>query len=306
MIAFLYAGQGSQIPGMGTDFYELDTLKPYFDALGDLKTVAFQGPAEALKQTETAQPVLAAFAMAVTALLAAHGLTPDVTGGLSLGQYSALAAAGMMDHQTLIQLTKVRGAAMADAAIATPGGMMAVLGMKAEEVQSLLVPLQESGTEVWLANDNMPGQQVIAGRSAALALTKEHLQKAGARRVIPLKTSGAFHTPLMASARQPLQEALLQMPLQKMQRPVYSNVTAHTLQEADIVADLLTQLTAPVRLREMLLQMQADGVDMYIEIGPGHVLADCVRRTLGKDTRVITIETLEDVHHVLEMWGGIV
>lgn len=306
MIAFLYAGQGSQVPGMGLDFYEDPACRGAFDALAELKPIVFEGPAEALNDTAVAQPALAAFAMAVTTALAAEGLVPAVTAGLSLGQYSALAAAGAMDTETLIRLTAARGKAMAEAAAAHPGGMMAVLGMDAAALREALAPLQAQGLAVWLANDNMPGQQVIAGSHASLAVAKDAL--AGqARRVLPLKTSGAFHTPLMAPAAAALALALDAATLRAPALPVYSNVSAAPLaaDPALIAADLLAQLTAPVRFREMLLAMQAAGVTHYIEIGPGHVLRDLVRRTLGKDVFAYSIEKREDVSDVLHSLGGL-
>ena len=241
-LAFLYAGQGSQHAGMGADLYAAyPAFRAVFDAAPAdlaLKELCFFGPEERLGQTQHTQPCMVAFAAGMTALLRERGIRPDYAAGLSLGEYSALHAAGVFDAQTAIGLVRFRGRAMEQAARGRPGTMAAVLKLDRSALQQVCAAAQACGT-VSIANYNCPGQLVIGGDAAAVERACVLALQAGARRCQPLRVSGAFHTSLMAPAGDALRERFRSLRFGPMAFPVLFNCTGDCLRPGQSIPDLL-------------------------------------------------------------------
>ncbi len=306
--AFLFPGQGSQYVGMGRDLYErFPEARARFEAadaaLGfPLTELMFgaggdaEAEAEALKQTDVTQPALYVHSLAATAVLEAHAFAPDVAAGHSLGEYSALAAAGAITFEDGLRLVRLRGRLMAEAGRQHPGTMAAILGMDDGDVERVCLEASEDGQVVHAANFNAPGQIVVSGDVRAvyraIALAKER----GARRAVPLPVSGAFHSPLMDHARDGLAHGLIHLDIRTPRCPVYLNVTAApTTDPEEIRARLLDQLMAPVKWAQTLVRMREDGAARFVEVGAGRVLSGLVRRTLGRDVETAPAGTAEQL-----------
>ena len=295
MTAFLFPGQGSQAPGMGADLYERSPeARAVFDeadaVLGfALTDLLFGHDAEALRPTEVTQPALYTHSLAADAVLRARGLRPDLAGGHSLGEWSALAAAGAFSFADGLRAVRRRGELMAQAGDVRPGAMSAVLGLDAGALEAVCREASDAGEGVVVpANYNDPGQIVISGDGAAVERAGALASAAGARRVVSLPVSGAFHSPLMAFARDGLAETLEALEIAEPQCPVVLNVTAEpTTDPGAIRARLLEQLTAPVRWAQSLQAMQAAGATRFVEVGTGKVLSGLVKRTLGRDAETV-------------------
>lgn len=292
-LAFVYAGQGSQYAGMGRDFYEdFAAYREVIDSLSvdfDLKKVSFEGPDEMLSKTEYTQPCMVAFAAGVNAMLAEEGISPQMAAGLSLGEYSALQAAGVFDAQTAVKLAAFRGQVMDEAVKDLPCGMTAVLGLEREKLQQVCDQASRLGV-VEITNYNCPMQLVIAGEQQAVDEAARLALEAGAKRCLPLKVSGPFHTSLLAGAADKLREEFIDIDFGEMQFPVIFNVTARPLGEEETLPKLLQdQVHNSVLFEDSVRYMAEQGIDTVVEIGPGKALSGFIRKTV-KGMKIFSIE----------------
>ena len=302
-IAFLYAGQGSQHPGMGADLYE---TYPQFRAVldgadldFDVKEVSFQDSQGVLNETRYTQPCMVAFAVGVTQILADEGIRPDDVAGLSLGEYSALQAAGVFNPQQAISLVAFRGKVMAEAAKGVPCGMTAVLGLDREKLEQACEQASSLGV-VAIANYNCPGQLVIGGHQAAVDEAARLAKEMGARRCMPLKVSGPFHTPLLKPAGDALAEKFKGETFGEMQVPVLFNCLGREKGENDTIPALLErQVQSSVYMEDTIRRLAELGVDTIVEIGPGKVLSGFVRKTTP-DIKTYAVETVADVQALVQ------
>ena len=278
--AYIFPGQGSQFPGMGKALYERSAeAREMMDRANGIlgfpiTDIMFGEDAEALKATRVTQPAI--FIHSVV-LARCSGLeAPAMAAGHSLGEFSALAAAGAMDFEDALRLVAVRASAMQKCCAKVPGTMAAVIKLPTETVEEICA---SCAGLVIPANYNSEGQIVISGEAEAVAEACAKMKEAGAKRALPLAVSGAFHSPLMEPARLELAEAIEKTPFRAPACPVYQNVTALPSMDPEVIKDnLLRQLTSPVRWTQTVLNMVADGADSFLEIGPGTVLQGLVKR----------------------------
>ncbi|HEX2111066.1 MAG TPA: ACP S-malonyltransferase [Gaiellaceae bacterium] len=279
-IAFCFPGQGSQQVGMGRAVAEaFPEARAVFDeassAAGfDVARLCFEGPIDDLTRTELQQPALVATSLACLRAVETAGIRADYVVGHSVGEYSALAAAGAVTDRDAVGLVRARGEAMAEAAGEHPGAMAAVLGLEDAVVEELCAAIEG----VWPANYNCPGQLVVSGENAAVDRLVEEASKRGARRTVKLRVSGAFHSPLVARAVERLRPAIGRVSWREPAPPFMSTVTARLESAARIGSVLLDQLTAPVRFTQAVRELVGQGVGVFVEIGPGQVLSGLLRR----------------------------
>jgi [acyl-carrier-protein] S-malonyltransferase len=285
MIAYIFPGQGSQYVGMGKDLYEqFPIAKKYFDEADSvlgffLSKICFEGPEEELKQTKNTQPAIFLHSVALWKLL--KRTNASMVAGHSLGEYSALVAAEAISFADAIKLVRLRGELMQKAGEENPGTMAAIVGLDASVVGEVTKKASEVGI-VQAANFNSPGQIVISGSVAGVRKAMEFAKERGAKLVKELVVSGAFHSPLMQSAKDGLKEALDAVAINDAKIPLYANVTAKSVQRAsEIRTLLLEQVTSPVRWEETVNNMVAGGATKFIEIGPGKVLQGLIKRTVA-------------------------
>ena len=295
-IAFIFPGQGAQACGMGQDFYEqTETGKRIFDKATEL--MGFSMPQlcfeenDRLDITEYTQAAMVTASIAMMRVLEENGIKPDVAAGLSLGEYCALAAAGVMSDEDAIRTVRQRGILMQEAVPVGEGAMAAILALDASAIEEVTGAMEG----VWIANYNCPGQIVISGEKAAVEDACEKLKAAGAKRAVMLNVSGPFHSGMLADAGEKLGEVLSQVELHEPQIPYVANVTAQYVKSAAEVKELLTrQVSSSVRWQQSVETMLADGVDRFIEIGPGKTLAGFIRK-INREATVINIEKFEDL-----------
>ncbi len=281
MKAYVFPGQGSQFKGMGADLYQKSPkAKELFDQADDilgfgLKKIMFEGSDEELKQTNVTQPAIFLHSVALAAV--ADDFAPDMVAGHSLGEFSALVAAGGLSFEDGLKLVAQRADAMQKACELQPSTMAAILGLSDGVVEEICASITEE--IVVAANYNCPGQIVISGTMEGIRIACEKLKEAGAKRALPLPVGGAFHSPLMEPAREELAQAIAETTFRTMPCPIYQNVTAAPSQNLeDIKANLIAQLTAPVRWTQSVENMVRDGAGTFIECGPGKVLQGLVRK----------------------------
>lgn len=302
-IAFLYAGQGSQRVGMGADFYEESpTYRKLIDEIGSAyKNLMHEGPEKVLSQTRNTQPCMALFAAGVTKMLFEKEIKPAYVSGLSLGEYSALYAAGVFDEKTVIDLVAFRGKAMEKAAEGIDCKMTAVLGSKREDVEEVCKELVDQGKGyVSIANYNCPGQYVICGESQAVEEAEKKVLEKSAKRCIPLKVSGPFHTKYMEPAGRALKKKFAEVTLKEMSIPVVFNVNGREIEESETIEELLEkQVQTSIFFEDCIRTLLAQGVDTVIEIGPGKVLSGFVKK-ISRQVRLLHIDTYEDYKNVID------
>ena len=344
-LAICYVGQGAQKTGMGKDFYENnEAFRSTFDRAAaalpfDLKQACFENPGDTLMQTAVTQPALVAFGSAVSAVLEEKGILEktDYVFGLSLGEYTALEAAGVWDAEEAVKIAAFRGKVMAEAAEGIDCAMSAVIGLEKKQVEDICTDIMRNiGTSgrkgaaadsvsgkdfrnglgpdagefaeqvdnrqlkngVWLTNDNCPGQVVISGDSASVAAAGEKAKSLGAR-VMSLHVSGPFHTPWMAPAGEALRSLFDGRAFGEEKIPVVHNFTARPQAAGESLSDLLVQqVQHGVRMRETIVWLLEQGVDTFLEVGPGHTLTGFVKKcakAAGKSVQTLTVETPEDL-----------
>jgi [acyl-carrier-protein] S-malonyltransferase len=301
MIAFTFPGQGSQAPGMGgawQDHPSWELVSEASEASGrDVERLLLHASAEELTETRNSQLATFVTSMVVLDAVERTGVEAALHAGHSLGEYSALTAAGTLSFEDGVRLVAERGEAMQAAADARPGTMAAVLGLDDDKVEEACTRTEGN---VWVANFNAPGQVVIAGDPEALAAAEVVAKGLGAKRIMHIKVGGAFHTPYMAPARERLRKAIDEADLRNSNRPVVANVDARSHTDAADWGSLLAaQLTSPVRWRQTLYHLDDLGANVLIELGPGKVLTGMAKRTLS-DKATIAIHTPEDVDKLLE------
>ncbi|RCW50082.1 ACP S-malonyltransferase [Paenibacillus prosopidis] len=296
--AFVFPGQGAQVVGMGKDVYEaFDRSRSIFDqadrALGfSLSSIIFEGPDEALKQTANTQPALLTVSIALLEALEGRGLKPDYVAGHSLGEYSALVAAGVLSFEDAVRTVRARGQFMEQAVPSGQGAMAAVLGSERETLSALCAAVTADGFAVELANVNCPGQIVVSGTAAGVQAVVERGKEAGAKRVIPLEVSGPFHSSLMKPAADNLQSTLAGIEMRDASIPVVANVTARFATAADDIRGLLVeQVSSPVLWEDSVRYLIEQGVDTFVEIGSGTVLAGLIKK-IDKNVRIISVNSI--------------
>lgn len=300
-IAFIFPGQGAQEPGMGKDFYENSaSAREVFDQaeslLGlDMKKLCFEENDE-LNITEYTQIALLTACMAMERVVREQGVAPQVTAGLSLGEYCAIVSAGGMELSDAMRLVRKRGILMQEAVPAGQGSMAAVLGMDGPSIEKVL----EGREGVWIANYNCPGQIVITGYKTPVGEASKALQEAGAKRVLPLNVSGPFHSPLMQPAGEGLKEIFAGMKMSPLKVPYVTNMTAEYVDDIAQTEELLIrQVSSSVRWQQSVEKMIAAGVDTFVEIGPGRTLNGFLRK-IDRQVKGYNIRTWEEMQKVCE------
>lgn len=298
-IAFIFPGQGAQKCGMGKDFYEQsEAAREVFDTASDLldidmKALCFEEN-DKLDITEYTQAALVTTCIAMAKVAEEKGLKPDVSAGLSLGEYCAIWAAGGISYEDAITTVRKRGILMQEAVPAGEGAMAAVMGMTGEEIERVIEDIEG----VSIANYNCPGQIVITGVTEAVKDASEKLSQSGARRVVPLNVSGPFHSAMLNEAGEKLSEVLKEVSLSPLQIPYVTNVTADYVEDINETKGLLSvQVASSVRWQQSMEKLIADGVETFVEIGPGKTLAGFMRK-IDKNVKVYNIGTFEDVDKV--------
>lgn len=294
--AFLFPGQGVQKCGMGEDFYRSSPQAArLFDEAGkaiglDMKALCFEKN-DLLDQTEYTQAALVTTYLAISRELEQRGIKPDITAGLSLGEYAAIAVAGAMSDLEAIRLVRKRGMLMQHTVPAGEGAMCAILALDEKKIEEVLDDIPD----VTIANYNCPGQIVITGKTEAVKIAAEKLKEAGARRTLMLNVSGPFHSPMLKAAEKDLRQELEQIQFKKLQIPYVTNVNAQKITEESEIADLLVrQMYSPVRWMQSMQTLIEDQVDTFIEIGPGKTLEGFLKK-IDKNVQVLHVSCWEDL-----------
>lgn len=311
-IAFIFSGQGAQYVGMGKELYDAyPVCKNVFDraneVLGfDIKNLIFNGEKEELNITENTQPAILTTSIAILSILKERGIIADITAGLSLGEYSALVASEAIDFDTALKLVKKRGHIMQEAVPLGIGAMAAVIGLGEDKIKLILNGISDAGT-VEIANYNTPNQIVIGGEKDAVNLAQVKLTEAGARKVIPLKVSGPFHTSMLNNASKELGEYLKDIKFNEPKLKVITNVTGDFITDKNEINSLLEkQVKSSVKWSKTIEKMLEEGIDTFIEIGPSKTLSSFVKeisRNKKANVNIFNVEDLKSLDKTLE--GGV-
>ena len=300
--AFMFPGQGAQYVGMGKDFYDaLPVCREMFELAGkasglDVTALCFEEN-DRINITEYTQIAMLAAEVAILKAVEEKGIRADVTAGLSLGEYGALTVGGVMSPADVFKVVRQRGIYMQEA-VPTGGAMTAVMGLDAEKIEAVC---EETEGIVSIANYNCPGQIVITGEELAVKAAAEKLSAAGAKRCVPLKVSGPFHSQMLAGAGEKLDRVLADVEIGEIRIPYIANVTADYVTDPGQVKELLTrQVSSSVRWQQTIERMLADGVDTFIEIGPGKTLSGFMRK-ISREVKTLNIEKLEDLDKLAEL-----
>lgn len=300
--AFIFPGQGAQYVGMGKDFYEqIPVSREMFKLASkaselDVEALCFEEN-DRINITEYTQIAMLAAEVAILKAIEEKGIKPDVTAGLSLGEYGAIAAAGVMSPEDVFRVVRKRGLYMQEA-VPEGGAMTAVLGLDASQIEKIC---EETEGLVSIANYNCPGQIVITGEAGAVAKAAESLSAAGAKRCVPLNVSGPFHSAMLAGAGEKLGEVLNHVAIQDISVPYLANVTADYVTDKEQVKGLLMkQVSSSVKWQQSVERMIADGVDIFIEIGPGKTLSGFMRK-INKEVTTFNIEKVEDLEKLTQI-----
>ncbi len=311
-IALVFPGQGSQFVGMGKELVQHSpAAKQIFDkadaALGlSLSALCFEGPEEDLRLTVNTQPAILTMSVAVLeAIKEKHpNLQAEFTAGHSLGEYSALVAAGSLSFEDAVKTVRSRGQFMEEAVPAGQGAMSAVLGMDRDLLHQVCEEVSSQGYPVQLANLNSPGQIVISGSAEGVKLAGDKAKESGAKRVMPLNVSGPFHSSLMAPASEKLASVLDGVEIHDARIPVVANVSAKAVTQAsDIKQSLIQQVASPVLWEDSVMYMVEQGVTTFIEIGPGKVLTGLIKKIAPKETQIFAVQDMESLEELLN--GGV-
>ncbi|MBN1349129.1 ACP S-malonyltransferase [candidate division KSB1 bacterium] len=302
-ISFMYPGQASQYVGMGEDFnHAMPFAKQFYQQADDIlgfkiSEISFFGPDEKLKQTNITQPAILVHSVLITQLLKDKGIKPHIAAGHSLGEYSALVAADAIDFESALRIVKLRGELMHNAGSSKPGTMVAIIGLDNSAINEICTEARTAGI-VQPANFNSPGQVVISGSIPGIKKATELAEKKGAKKIIPLSVSGAFHSPLMESAREELADALERIEIGDAEIPVYCNVTAEPIiSKQDIKMALFKQLTHPVLWEQIIQNMIGDGTEIFYEVGPGRVLSGLLKR-INRSAKSINVGAVDDYRNL--------
>jgi len=306
-IAFIYPGQGAQYAGMGKEIYEkYEEAKEIFEradeALGfNISKLCFEGPEEELMKTENTQPAILTVSVALTRVLQKRGVKPDVTAGLSLGEYSSLVLAEALDFEDAVRLVKKRGKYMQEVVPEGVGTMAAILGLPNEEVEEICRIASEVGV-VEPANYNCPGQLVVSGEVKAVERAVELAKERGAKKAVVLAVSAPFHCSMLKEAGELLAKELEKVEIKDLKVPVISNVTADYVQKDKVKELLIKQVSHPVFWEQSVRKMIEDGVDTFIEIGPGKTLSGFVKK-IDRSRTVLNFEDEESLMKALSALG---
>lgn len=305
-IAFVFPGQGSQVVGMARDVYEaVPAARQLFEKADErlgfsLQSLVFEGPESELKQTSNTQPALLTASVALYEAFKASGVAPDYVAGHSLGEYSALVAAGVLDFEDAVALVRARGIFMEEAVPGGQGAMAAVLGADRDKLAALCQEISTFAGSVELANVNCPGQIVVSGTTAGVAAVAERVKEAGGKRAIMLEVSGPFHSSMMKEAAQKLAQELAQVSFSEAKYPVIANVTAEPVTDGQRIQGLLVeQVYSPVLWEDSVNWLISQGVDTFVEFGPGSVLTGLIKK-IDKTVRLLNVNSLEALQTAVE------
>ncbi len=309
--AILFPGQGAQGIGMGKDLYDhyIESKKIFDEASElldwDIKEVCFTDSQGIINQTRYTQAALFTTNIAAYEALKANGIKADAVLGFSLGEYSAIAASGALSFEDTLKLVEKRAGYMEQCAKAHPGGMVAVIGLEIDQIDEVCKEVSREVGPVEIANDNCPGQVTLSGVKEALDAASPLLKQKGAKRVLPLQVSGAFHSSLMQEAADTLQAEIEHIIFNEVDIPIISNVTARPMGKEQMITNIPLQIVKGVRFRESILNLIDDGFDTFIEVGPKRTLCNLVKKISG-EVRVMNVEDKASLESVLEIIGGAV